>query len=50
LVAANGGKPVISHKTSIQQLGWVEDTEAEYELIRADEAYSSYSDINEPTV
>ncbi|MDR2009942.1 MAG: phage portal protein [Bacteroidales bacterium] len=50
LVAANGGKPVASQKTTTQLLGWVNDTEAEYEQILHEEGFSSYSDINEPTV
>jgi SPP1 family phage portal protein len=50
LVAANGGKPVASQKTTTQLLGWVNDTEAEYEQILHEEGLSSYSDINEPTV
>ena len=50
LVAANGGKPVISQKTSIQQLGWVDNTEAEYDLIQEENTVKSYMDITEPTI
>jgi len=50
LVAANGGKPIISQKTSVAQLGWVNDTEAEYSLIQEEGAASAYTDITEPTI
>lgn len=50
LVAANGGKPVASQKTTVQQLSWVNDTEAEYEQIQEEAALSSYSNVFEPTI
>lgn len=50
LVVANGGKPIISQKTSVAQLGWVNDTEAEYSLIQEEGAASAYTDITEPTI
>ncbi|MDP3561714.1 MAG: phage portal protein [Legionellaceae bacterium] len=37
MMAANGGKPIISHKTSVAMSGLVEDAEAEFELIEAQE-------------
>ena len=37
LTKANGGKPLLSQKTSVSQAGLVEDPEAEYELIVAEE-------------
>ncbi len=50
LVAANGGKPVASQKLTVQQLGWSNDAEAEYQQIQDEEERATYSDINEPTV
>lgn len=50
LVAANGGKPVASQKTTVQQLGWVNDTEAEYDLIQDESTLSSYVDSMNPTI
>jgi SPP1 family phage portal protein len=49
LQAANGGKAVASQKTTIQQLGWVDDYEAEYEQILNEESASAYKDVTEPT-
>lgn len=46
---ANGGKPVISHKTSIRRLGWVDDVEAEYSEIQADEERENRYTEGEPT-
>ena len=50
LMAANGGKAVASQKTTVQQLGWVDDTDAEYEQILKEENASAYVDITEPTI
>lgn len=50
LVAANGGKPVASQKTTVQLLGWVNDNETEYEQIQEEAALSSYSNVFEPTI
>ena len=50
LLAANGGKPVASQKTTVQQLGWVQDSEAEYDQIQRETEYGMYSDMNEPTI
>jgi hypothetical protein len=33
LTDANGGKPIVSQKTAVQQLGWASDSETEYEQI-----------------
>jgi SPP1 family phage portal protein len=50
LLAANGGKAVASQKTTIQQLGWVNDTNAEYKQILDEESASAYKDVTEPTI
>jgi SPP1 family phage portal protein len=50
ITAANGGKPIVSQKTSIQQLGWANDSDAEYEQILNEDAAASYRDITEPTL
>jgi hypothetical protein len=50
LLSANGGKAVASQKTTVQQLGWVTDTEAEYEQILNEENAAAYKDVTEPTV
>ncbi|MDR1632156.1 MAG: phage portal protein [Dysgonamonadaceae bacterium] len=50
LQAANGGKAVASQKTTVQQLGWVDDYEAEYEQILNEETASAYQNLTEPTV
>jgi len=50
LTDANGGKPVVSQKTSVQQLGWVDDIDAEYDQILKEENASAYVDITEPTI
>jgi SPP1 family phage portal protein len=50
LLSANGGKAVASQKTTIQQLGWAVDAEAEYEQILNEEIASSYQDVTSPTV
>jgi SPP1 family phage portal protein len=50
LMSATGQKAIASRKTAVQQLGWVNDTEAELEQIEAEENPSLYSDIMEPTL
>jgi len=50
LTDANGGKAVMSQKTSVQQLGWVNDSDAEYEQILNEEKASSYADVTEPSI
>ena len=50
LMSATGQKAIVSRKTAVQQLGWVNDTEAELEQIEAEENPSLYSDIMEPTL
>jgi hypothetical protein len=49
LIDANGGKPVISQKTAIQQLGWSNDSDAEYEQILKEQE-AGMVDIFNPTV
>lgn len=49
LVTANGGKPVISQRTAIQKLGWVNDVDAELKLIQAEEEQANAFDVFEPT-
>jgi SPP1 family phage portal protein len=50
LLAANGGKAVASQKSTVKQLGWVTDSEAEYEQILNEENASAYVDVTEPTI
>jgi SPP1 family phage portal protein len=50
LLAANGGKAVASQKTTVQQLGWVNDSDSEYEQILNEESASAYTDLTEPTM
>ena len=50
LLAATGQKAIVSRKTAVQQLGWVNDTEAEIEQIEDEENAASYNDITEPTI
>jgi SPP1 family phage portal protein len=47
---ANGGKAVASQKTTVQQLGWVDDADAEYEQILNEEASSAQKDVMEATI
>ncbi len=49
LLAASGQKPLISQKTGVQQLGYVENVEAEYDLIQEENTLRGYMDITEPT-
>ena len=50
LMTANGQKAIASRKTTIAQLGWVNDADAEMEEIEADEAPDLYSDVMEPSI
>jgi SPP1 family phage portal protein len=50
LLAANGGKAIASQKTTVQQLEWANDSEAEYEQILNEETAATYKDVTEPTV
>jgi SPP1 family phage portal protein len=50
LVAANGGKSVASQKTTVEQLGWVNDSDAEYKQILKEKSESAYQDVMEPTI
>lgn len=44
------GKPIMSQRTAIQRLGWVEDEDEELALIRADEETDRQNDLFNPTV
>jgi SPP1 family phage portal protein len=50
LMSANGGKAVASQKTTVQQLGWVDDTDAEYQQILDEENAVAYKDVTDPTI
>jgi len=50
LTDANGGKPVVSQKKSIQQLGWVDDVDSEYKQILDEEKASKQQDLMESTI
>lgn len=50
LMSATGQKAIVSRKTAVQQLGWVNDTNAEIEQIEAEENPGLYSDVMEPTI
>ena len=41
LLSATGQKAICSRKTAVQQLGWVNDTDAEIEQIEAEESATS---------
>jgi hypothetical protein len=55
LISANGGKPLVSHRKSIELSGMVEDAETEFTVIQAEyseEQKVKYADVfegNEPT-
>jgi len=52
LMQANGQKAVASRKTSVQILGWADDTEAEIKQIEEEENAAAYNSLieQEPTV
>lgn len=50
IVTANGGKPVISQKTSIEKAGLVSDAEAEFKQIQEEAKADSSFLLGEPTV
>jgi SPP1 family phage portal protein len=50
LLSANGGKPIASQKTTVEQSGWVSDSAAEYEQILKEEAALGYMDVTEKTI
>lgn len=50
LSIANGGKPVISHRTSIEQAGIAKDTDAEFEAIQKETKEIQTTNLFEPTV
>lgn len=49
LLAANGQKAIASRKTTVQQLGWVNDVDTEIAQIEQEEAAAGYSDVLEPS-
>ena len=50
LLAANGQKPIASQKTTVQQLGWTQDVDAEYEQIKEEDTFNAYNDIMNPAI
>lgn len=50
LVAATGGKPILSQKTAVSQLNYTNDSEREYELIKEEEQGMNVLETLEPTV
>jgi SPP1 family phage portal protein len=50
LVAATGGKPILSQKTAVGQLNYTNDSEREYELIKEEEQGMNVLETLEPTV
>ena len=50
LVAATGGKPILSQKTAVGQLNYTNDPEKEYELIKEEEQGLNVLETLEPTV
>lgn len=50
LLAANGQKPIASQKTTVQQLGWAQDVEAEYDRIQEEDTFNAYNDIMNPAI
>jgi hypothetical protein len=47
LKTANGNKPIVSQKTTVEQLGWVNDSNAEYEQIIKEQESEKVTDIFE---
>ena len=50
LVAATGGKPILSQKTAVGQLNYTNDSEKEYELIKEEEQGMNVLETLEPTI
>lgn len=50
LVTANGNKPIMSQKTSVEMSGLVDDVEAEVAQINSEEQTSAQLDIGAPTI
>lgn len=50
LMSATGQKAIVSRKTAVQQLGWVNDTDSEIDQIEAEENPTLYSDLMNPTI
>jgi hypothetical protein len=49
LKTANGNKPIVSQKTTVEQLGWVNDSNAEYEQIIKEQESEKATDLFNPT-
>jgi len=49
MVSANGGKPILSQRTSIAVSGLVEDVDAEYKLILEEQANDNLFDVTQST-
>ena len=50
LLAATGQKAIASRKIAVQQLGWVNDIDAEIEQIQQEENPGLVADLFEPTI
>ena len=50
LTAANGGKSIASRRTTVQRLGWADDTDAEIDAIEAEENQENAFLQGEPTI
>jgi len=50
LVTANGNKPIMSQKTSVEMSGLVDDVEAEVAQINSEEQATATLDIGAPTI
>ncbi|MFS0489899.1 phage portal protein [Leadbetterella byssophila] len=46
---ASGNKPFVSQKTTIENMGWAKDAEAEYAQLKEEEKAEMYTSITEPT-
>lgn len=49
LMTATGGRPIMSQKTAIKRLGWVEDVDQELKQIEEEESAGSISDVFNPS-
>jgi len=50
LTAANGGKSIASRRTTVQRLGWADDTDAEIDAIEAEDNQENAFLQGEPTI
>lgn len=46
---ANGNKPFVSQKTTIENMGWAKDPDVEYALLQEEDMREKYVDLTEPT-